>query len=109
MSLPPYPPYKFTRLPVVVDAFQMTAERRVANTDWPNWMNEAWNRARRELGSVYPEIPGTGDGRLAVMTLGGEYIVEFDDWVVRDFDGALSWCSAGAFDKLYQFCPENQT
>ena len=33
---------KFRKKPVVIEAFQMTEERRATNADWPNWMHEAW-------------------------------------------------------------------
>lgn len=31
--------YKFVKLPIVIQAFQMTQERRRNNVDWPNYLN----------------------------------------------------------------------
>mgnify|MGYP001613386811 CR=1 FL=1 len=36
--------YKYRKLPVVIEAFQMTLARRSDNSEWPNWLHEAWNR-----------------------------------------------------------------
>ncbi len=33
--------HKFRKKPVVIEAFQMTKERRWNNADWPNWLHEA--------------------------------------------------------------------
>ena len=32
---------KFRKKPVVIEAFQMTEERRSSNADWPEWMHQA--------------------------------------------------------------------
>lgn len=40
---------KFRKRPVVIEAFQMTKERRWDNSEWPTWLHEAW---RGELGAV---------------------------------------------------------
>lgn len=34
---------KFRKKPVVIEAFQMTQERRMDNSEWPEWLNAAWN------------------------------------------------------------------
>ena len=38
-----------------IEAFQMTKENRQDNSDWPNWLNRAWQLIPNEVGSVYPE------------------------------------------------------
>lgn len=45
---------KFRKKPVVIEAFQMTKERRVSNDDWPDWMLLAWQLERETPGSLYP-------------------------------------------------------
>ena len=34
---------KFRKKPVVIEAFQMTEARRQDNSEWPSWLNQAWN------------------------------------------------------------------
>lgn len=56
---------KFRKKPVVIEAFQMTEERRASNADWPEWMHQAWQLDREAPGSLHPTEEGTGDGRNA--------------------------------------------
>ena len=42
---------KYRKRPVVIEAFQMTKERRWDNSEWPNWLHEAWNASGE--GSMY--------------------------------------------------------
>ena len=44
----------YRKKPVVIEAFQITEETRNDNKDWPNWLNQAWNKDRKEEGAVYP-------------------------------------------------------
>ena len=37
---------KYRKKPIVIEAFQMTKERRQDNSEWPSWLNEAWNGPR---------------------------------------------------------------
>ncbi len=46
---------KFRKRPVEIEAFQMTKERRKDNSDWPNWLNEAWNTPFHQAGAVSSE------------------------------------------------------
>ena len=52
---------KYRKKPVVIDAFQMTLERRWDNSEWPNWLNKAWNTPPSE-GAVWtdPDAPIAG-------------------------------------------------
>lgn len=43
---------KYRKKPVVIEAFQMTKERRWDNSEWPNWLNMAWNSEPSE-GAVW--------------------------------------------------------
>ncbi len=55
--------HKFRKKPVVIEAFQMTKERRQDNRDWPEWLNRAWNEETGAVGCVwcrdYPNSDGT--------------------------------------------------
>ncbi len=50
--------------PVVIEAFQMTEERRASNADWPEWMYRAWQLDREAPGSLYPTEEGTATARF---------------------------------------------
>lgn len=93
---------KYRKKPVVIEAFQMTAARRADNTEWPHWLNEAWNQSRGDPGSVYPIEHGTGDGLLAIATLEGEHKVQWGDWIIRGIKGELYPCKPDIFAATYE-------
>lgn len=97
---------KFRKKPVVIEAFQMTEARRVDNSDWPNWLNLAWQKERGEEGSVYPTEPGTGNGTLSIMTLEGEVRVNFGDWIAKGVKGELYPIKPDIFEATYDAVPE---
>ena len=49
---------RYRKKPVEVEAFQMTRERRIDNSEWPEWMHKAWNEERESVGSLYPTEEG---------------------------------------------------
>ena len=93
---------KFRKKPVVIEAFQMTEERRTNNADWPNWMHEAWMLDRKAPGSLYPTEEGTGDGRLSIGTLEGQHLVSWGDWIIQGVHGELYPCKPDIFAKTYE-------
>ncbi|OHB71851.1 MAG: hypothetical protein A2W23_06275 [Planctomycetes bacterium RBG_16_43_13] len=98
---------KFRKKPVVIEAFQMTKERRRDNSEWPNWLNQAWNKDCGE-GAVwckdYPNSDGTD--QLAIGTLEGVYIVSWDDWIIKGVNGELYACKPDIFEKTYDVVDE---
>ena len=54
---------KYRKKPIVVEAFQMTGERRQDNSEWPEWLHEAWNKDPGDTYSLdpydYPNSDGT--------------------------------------------------
>lgn len=95
---------KFRKKPVVIEAFQMTKERRQDNQDWPNWLNRAWNTAHTEPGSVFPKDFPDSDGTdpLCIYTLEGIHLVNFGDWIIRGVKGELYPCNPGIFEATYE-------
>lgn len=79
---------KFRKKPVVVEAFQMTKERRWDNSDWPNWLNQAWQKDPSE-GSIWIDPDDTKRERLVCGTLEGVHKITFDDWIVKGIKGEL--------------------
>lgn len=95
---------RFRRRSAVLEAFQMTEERRLNQGDWPGWMRRAWKLDHGTLGALYPaDVPsGAWTGALTLRALGGDYFVELGDWIVRDADGALSSYDNDDFEATYE-------
>jgi len=87
---------------VVIEAFQMTKERRVSNADWPNWMNRAWQLERETPGSLYPTEKGTGEGTVSIGTLEGQHLVSWRDWIIQGVEGELYSCKPSIFEATYE-------
>lgn len=93
---------KFRKKPVVIEAFQMTEERRASNADWPEWMRRAWQLDRETPGSLYPTEEGTGDGTLSIGTLEGQHLVSWGDWIIQGVKGELYPCKPDIFEATYE-------
>lgn len=94
---------KFRKKPVEIEAFQMTKERRQDNSEWPNWLHEAWNMDFPEPGAVgcedYPHSDGTD--RLLISTLEGTHAVSWGDFIIRGVQGELYPCKPDIFEATY--------
>lgn len=104
------PAHNYRKRPVVIQAFQMTRERRQDNSEWPEWLHEAWDKERGEPGSLFPEVEGSMYSRLAVGTLEGPLSVSWGDWIIRGIKGELYPCKPDVFAATYEpdFAGETQ-
>lgn len=95
---------KFIKKPVVIEAFQMTEERRQDNSDWPKWLHEAWDKEHEEEGSLYPSDHPNSNGKdkLKINTLEGHHLVEWNDWIIQGVHGELYPCKPDIFEKTYE-------
>jgi hypothetical protein len=93
---------KFRKKPVVIEAFQMTKERRASNTDWPSWLNQAWQLERGTEGSLFPTEAGTRDGTLSIGTLEGNLLVSWNDWIIKGAFGEIYPCKPDIFTATYE-------
>ena len=93
---------KFRKKPIVIEAFQMTRERRGDNSEWPEWMHRAWNEDRGTPGSLYPTEPGTSNGTVSIGTLEGPLLVSFGDWIIRGVQGEIYPCKPDIFEATYE-------
>lgn len=95
---------KFRKKPVVIEAFRMTKERRADNSEWPEWLNRAWNEMWPALGAVSCEDFPTSDGRdrLVISTLEGVMTVGWDDWIIQGVKGELYPCKPDIFAATYE-------
>ena len=99
---------KFRKKPVVIEAFQMTRERLISY-EWPDWLQEAWNKSTHEEGAFYPETPGADDGPLLIVTLEGTHQVSLGDWIIRGVKGELYPCKPDVFEATYEPADGGQT
>lgn len=94
-------PLQFRRKPVVVEAFQLTRERRADNSEWPDWLNIAW-QGGPGVGAWASEYPNSdGTDHIALQTSHGVQIVEWDDWIIHS-GGELYACRPSRFAELYE-------
>ena len=96
--------YRFRKKPVVIEAFQMTQERRADNAEWPNWMHLAWQKGRKSdgalLASEWPNSDGTD--KLQINTMEGRMLVEWNDWIIQGVRGEIYPCKPDIFAATYE-------
>ena len=92
---------KYRERPIAVDAFQMTRERRWDNKDWPEWLNQAWNKDFGE-GSLFIDFDDPYRERLVLGTLEGGYRLTWNDWIIRGVKGELYACKPDIFEATYE-------
>jgi hypothetical protein len=94
----------FRKIPLVIEAFQMTEERRNSNDGWPEWMHKAWQLDKNEPNSLHPlqTIPESPNGLLCIRTLEGEMLVSWGDWIIQGVNGELYPCKDVIFRKSYE-------
>ncbi len=104
---------KYRKKPIVVEAFQMTKERRWDNSEWPEWLNAAWQRepiVAPELneGAVWidPGAPiAKGHGSAAELlcgTLEGVHRIDWNDWIIQGVKSELYPCKPDIFEATYE-------
>ena len=89
---------KFRKKPVVIEAFQMTKEGRWDNSEWPNWLHEAWNRSAGEGGMWCVD----GGEELFCGTLEGVHRVDFGDFIIQGVKGEIYSCKPDIFEMTYE-------
>lgn len=94
---------KYRKKPVVIEAFQMTRERRMDNSEWPEWLNEAWNKNEGEAGAVFRQNRDSPlPDLLCIWTLEGVHLVDWGDWIIRGVKGELYPCKPDIFAATYE-------
>lgn len=98
--------YRYQKKPIEVQAFQMTPERFNDNSDWPEWLNYAWQKENDEPGALFNHLNSkTGEGGLAINTLEGRFYIYQHDWIIRGIQGELYPCKPDIFEATYQELP----
>ena len=94
---------KYRKKLIIIEAFQMTKERRWDNRDWPEWLNRAWNREPGE-GAVWIDLDdvSTSTTQLVCGTLKGVHRITFGDWIIKGIKGELYPCKPDIFEATYE-------
>ena len=92
---------KYRKKPVVIEAFQMTKERRWDNSEWPEWMHKAWNSEPSE-GAIWISPDDPKKEKLVCGTLEGVYRIDWEDWIIQGVKGELYPCKPDIFEKTYE-------
>ena len=89
---------KYRKKPVVIEAFQFTADRRYNNLEWPEWLNYAWNFEDTEPGAFFCV---DGSKTVYIRTLEGVREVTPNDFIIQDIQGELYPCKPDIFEQTY--------
>lgn len=102
--------HKYRKKPVVIEAFQMTEERRRDTSEWPEWLHAAWKKDTDVPGSVQPKLlPYSGEKDiLIIVTLEGNMGVGWDDFIIQGVQGELYTCKPDIFEATYEKVEEEE-
>ncbi len=91
---------RYRKKPVVIEAFQFTKERRWDNSEWPEWLNEAWNTEKHEPGAFFCNSRPP-HAEVYIHTLEGNHEVTPGDFIIQGVQGELYPCKPDIFEATY--------
>ena len=97
--------YKFRKRPIIIEAFQMTVERRWNNSEWPNWLHRAWNKEPGE-NSLWIDPDDPKRENLVCGTLEGVYRIDFNDFIIQGIQKEIYPCKPDIFHDTYESIEE---
>lgn len=93
----------YRKKPVSIEAFQMTRERRMDNSEWPAWLSLAWNCERNTVGALQRvDMKADLPDYLEIVTLEGKMVVSWGDWIIRGVKGEIYPCKPDIFAETYE-------
>lgn len=92
---------KYRKKPVVIEAFEFTADKRRDNSDWPEWLNEAWNMDAGVPGAFFCDTSPPYD-EVFIHTLEGVHYVSLGDFIIQGVQGELYPCKPDIFRQTYE-------
>ena len=99
---------KYRKKPVVIEAFQMTKARRHDNSEWPDWLNQAWQMEPGE-GALFIDADDPARQKLVIGTLEGVHRVQWGDWIIKGVKNELYACKPDIFATMYELVEELET
>ena len=92
---------KYRKKPVVIEAFQLTEES--LNTQFPDWLDRAWEKSDNEVGALYPwDYNDFSNNELAIATLEGVQKVSINDYIIQGVVGEIYPCREDIFLMTYE-------
>ena len=93
----------YRKKPVEVEAFQMTKQRRWDNSEWPNWLHEAWQKDPGE-NSLWIDPDDPKKENLVCGTPKGVHRVDWDDFIIQGVKNEIYPCKPDIFEMTYEIC-----
>lgn len=93
---------KFRKKAVEIEAFQMTEARRFDNSEWPDWLNQAWNKPDFSEGALSIDADDPERKRLVIGTLEGVHRITWGDWIIKGVKDELYPCKPDIFEQTYE-------
>lgn len=93
--------HEYRKKPVVIEAFQMTQERRWDNSEWPEWLNWAWNREIGEDNALWCDTDPPHK-HLHISTMEGVLNIDWNDWIIQGVKGEIYPCKPDIFEATYE-------
>ena len=93
---------KYRKLPVVIEAFQMTSGAMESPFLWPNWLTEAWGKGLAEPGRLFRDTTGNFYLYTLENKAGREHCVDRNDWIIQGIQGELYPCKPDIFAATYE-------
>ena len=94
--------FRYIKKPVEIEAFQMNLERRWDNSEWPNWLHEAWNVDAGDVGALCIDEEDPERERLVLWTLEGPLHITWGDYIIWGIQGELYPCKPDIFHLTYK-------
>jgi len=92
---------KYRKKPLLIEAFQMTKDKRWPKRDWPNWLNKAWNREPGE-NSVWIDPDDPDRENLVCGTLEGVHCISWGDYIIKGIKDEIYPCKPDIFNLTYE-------
>jgi hypothetical protein len=94
---------RYRKKPIIIEAFQMTEDRRYDNGEWPDWLNRAWQLKIGTPGAMQlVDKTGQDTDAIELVTLEGSHRVSWGDWIIQGVKGELYPCKPDIFDATYE-------
>ena len=98
-------PNRYKKKPVIIEAFQFTADSRTNNSQWPDWLHSAWQKEPSQEGAVFliknENENRDGGGAYFCKTLEGIHKIALNDYIIRGIKGEIYPCKTDIFKMTY--------
>lgn len=84
---------KYEKLPVVIEAVQLTEYNSGICTDFINGGYKDWDKTKNGIGP---------DGKFHINTLEGDMIAGIGDYIIKGINGEFYPCKPDIFEKTYK-------